>query len=96
MDNLNDLILFNYVLSSLDHCELVYWCVFPCSLGGLHWFGIKVAFSIHRGLFLCVRGIAGIHIVGRNCSCYSTEARHGDLEELCVKFLVRMTSEKSH
>lgn len=58
-----------------------------CSLGGLNWFRIKVALSIHRSLFLSVRGVAGIHIVGRNGSCYSTEARHGDLEELCIKFL---------
>lgn len=58
-----------------------------CSLGGLNWFGIKVAFSIHRGFFLSVRGIAGVHIVRWDGSCYGTQAGHGDLEQLCVEFL---------
>ena len=58
-----------------------------CSLGGLNWLRIKVAFSIHRGFFLSVRGIAGIHIVRRDRSCYGTQAGHGDLEKLCIKFL---------
>lgn len=72
----------------VDHCELfLYRLVFSCSLGGLDWFRIKVAFSVHRGLFLSVRGVAGIHIVRWDGSCYSTEAGHGDLEELCIIFL---------
>lgn len=60
---------------------------FSGSLGGLNWFGIKVAFSIHRGFFLSVRGVAGIHVVGWDGPCYGAEAGHGDLEELCIKFL---------
>lgn len=73
---------------SVDHHKLFLDChVFSCSLGGLNWFGIKVAFSIHRGLFLSVRGVAGIHIVRRDGSSYTAEAGHGDLEELCIKFL---------
>lgn len=66
-----------------------YFCtvVFLCSLGCLHWFGVKVAFSIHRGLLLHVRGVCGVHVVRRDGSSYSTEAGHGDLEELCVVFL---------
>lgn len=57
-----------------------------CSLGGLHWFGVKVALSIDRRLLLR-RRIGGIHVVRRDGSCYGTDAGHGDLEELCVKFL---------
>lgn len=91
------IIVFKFVLFSVGHCELFMYCfVFSCSLGGLDWFWIKVAFSIHRGLFLSVRGITGIHIVRRNSSCYSTEARHGDLEELCIIFLEFGWHWKSH
>lgn len=57
------------------------------SLGGLNGLGIKVAFSVHRGFFLRVRGIAGVHIVGRDGSCYGAQAGHGNLEQLCIKFL---------
>lgn len=57
------------------------------SLGGLDWFGIKVAFSIHRGFLLRVRGVAGIDVVRRDGSCDRTQTGHGDLEELCIKFL---------
>lgn len=78
-----------YVLNNTEcHCEVFLYClIFSCSLGRLDWFGIKVAFSIHRGLLLHVRGVAGIHIVRRDGSCYGTEAGHGDLEELCIIFL---------
>ncbi len=80
--------LYSCCFFPVGHCELfLYWLLCSCSLGGLDWFGIKVSLSIHRGLLLHVRGIAGIHIVRRDGSCYSTQAGHGDLEELCIKFL---------
>lgn len=60
---------FSFPCSSFN-----YFCAarIVCSLCGLNWFGIKVAFSIHRGFFLSVRGIAGIHVVGWDGSCYGT------------------------
>lgn len=86
-----------YFYFFVGHFELFLYCrLFPCSLGGLHWFGIKVAFSINGGLFLSVRGVSGIHIVRWDGSCYGTQAGHGDLEELCIKFLEFRQHQISH
>lgn len=85
--------ILSTVLQGVTYDKLIFFahqnevCSTICSLGGLHRFGIKVALSINRGLFLSVRGIAGIHIVRWNGTCYRTEAGHGNLKEFCIKFL---------
>lgn len=35
-------------------------------------------------------GVSGVHIVGGDGSRYGAQAGHGDLEELCIKFLKEM------
>lgn len=58
------------------------------SLGGLHRSGIEVAFSIHSGFLLC-HGIARVYIVWWDGASNGTDARHGDFEQLCIKFLLK-------
>lgn len=57
------------------------------SLEGLHRPGIKVALSIHRGLFLRLGRVRGVHVVGGQRPRNGAQTRHGDSVKLLVVFL---------
>lgn len=76
-------LLSEFKRDKLNHCQSRPQLL----LGGLNRFWIKVALSVHRGLLLCVRGVAGVHVVGRDGAGDGAQARHGDLKKLCIKFL---------
>lgn len=80
--SLRSFIIFS--LFHLFHLTLSHSRVLLC---GLHWFGIKVSLCIHRGFLLSLGGVAGIYIIWRNGTSNGTYARHGNFEQLSIKFL---------
>lgn len=57
------------------------------SLEGLHRPRIKVAFSIHRGLFLRLGRVRGVHVVGGQGPGDGTQTRHSYAVQLLVVLL---------
>ena len=64
-------------------------------LGGLHRFGVKVAFSIHGRFLLRVGTEASVDVVRWDSASDGTDAGHGDLEQLRIEFLERRRREGS-